>query len=188
MPLTHRTPVFSVDQAAIYPMLTDVTTNPTYGPRVLLPGVNTVAMDPDMLSKELFGDNAIRAHFSKVRQLMGKAGYTDLDLDVQAILDGSSNVDSGVTPSQVATNTLLNSSFCPYFKLEFRVLGVEVPGVAGGGSVNVSLHKCKATKFGGGAKAEDYMPSEFDFVALQTVSNGKIRTITFNETAAALSS
>jgi len=186
MPLTHRTPVFSVDQAAIYPMLTDVTTNPTYSPRVLLPGVTTVAMDPDVLSKELFGDNAIRAHYSKVRQFMGKAGFVDLDLDVQAILDGSVTADTGTTPNQVATNTILGSSFCPYFKLEFRVLGVEVPGVAGGGSVNVSLHKCKVTKFGGGAKAEDYSPSEFDFVALQTVSNGKIRTITFNETAAAL--
>jgi len=186
MPLTHRTPVFSVDQAAVYVMLTDVTTAPTYGPRILVPGIKTVAFDPDMLSRELFGDNSIRAKYSKVRQYKCKAGYTDLDLDVQPLLDGSTTVDAGVTPNQTVTNTVLNTSFAPYFKLEMRVLGVEIPGVAQGGSLNVTLWKCKTTGSSGGAKEEDYMPSEFDFDAIQTISTGRLISRTFNETAALL--
>lgn len=186
MPLTHKTSVFSVDEAAIYLMLTDSVTAPTYGPKIPLPGITTIACDPDMLSKELFGDNAIRDHYSKVRQFMCKAGYTDLDLDVLPILDGSTTVDAGVTPNQTATNTLLNSSFSKKFKLEFRVLGVNIPGVAGGGSKNVKLFKCVCTKFTDAAKAEDYTVNEFDFVAYYATSNNKMREVTFHETAAVL--
>lgn len=191
MAITHNTPVFSVDQAKVYAMLTDPAGgSATYGTGVALPGVRSVAIDPDVLNKELFGDNIILALAAKTRKVAAKVGYAKLDLDVLPILTGASTVDTGTTPNQVATYTLTDAVIPVYFKLEFRILSVELPSAAGGGSLNVTLHKCKITNWGGGPGAvmEDFQLSEFDLSAIRTNATGnKIMTVVFNETLAALS-
>lgn len=187
MPVTHQSPVFSVDQAKVYGMLTDVTTNPTYSAGVLVSGIKSVAIDPDVLAKELFGDNKIMARQSKTRQLMITVGYAKLDLDVLPVIGGMATADTGVTPNMVATLNLLGSNLPTYFKLEARALNVEVPGPAAGGSINLTFHKCKITKWNVGMVEEDYGPNTFEAACIATISNDKIFTATFNETAAALS-
>ncbi|MFN2537960.1 MAG: hypothetical protein ABR549_07370, partial [Mycobacteriales bacterium] len=144
MPLTHVTPIFSVDQAGIYPLLTDTGANPTYGARLDLPGVHDVALNPDTLYKELFGDNAIIANASKLRKMGCAATWAKASLDVLVQLAGGTVTDAGVTPNQTSTYSVKNTDAGKYFKFEFRVLGVEVPASAGGGDAHAVLWKCKA--------------------------------------------
>lgn len=190
MALTHNTPVFSIDQAKVYAMLTDPSGgSATYGTGVAAPGIRSVAIDPDVLFKELFGDNIVLGVAAKTRKIAAKVGYAKLDLDVLPIITGGGTVDAGLTPNQTSTFTLADSAIPTYFKLEFRMLNVEIPGPAAGGSLNVVLPKCKITNWGApGGIMEDFQLQEFDLAAIRTAATGnKLITVTYNETAAALS-
>jgi len=183
MPLSHNSEWFSIDQAKIYPMTADVTTNPTYGTGVLLPGVRMASIEPDTLNKELFGDNKIIARAAKVRQIMSKLAYAKPDLDVLAILGGGTAVDAGTTPNQTATYTQLGANFGGYFKIEYRILQLAT----GLGSVNVTFFKCKITDFGYPSNMEDFNIPTLGVAAIACVSNDQMFKIQENETALALS-
>jgi len=169
--LPHYTPVFSVDNAAWTPMLTDpVGGTATYGTKIDIPGIQSVALDPNLLVKELFGDNAIIALATKARSFAFKAGAAKLSLDLLASLMGGAVVDAGTTPAQTTTYTLLNSDAAKYGKLEYRVLGVELPGTAGGGDLHFVGWKCKLAATSLAANMEDFAPLSFDVTAIQRSS------------------
>jgi hypothetical protein len=185
--LTHTTPVFSVDNAAWTPMLTDPSGGTaTYGTKIDVPGIQTVQLDPDVLNKELFGDNAIIAMAAKARRFVFKAMAAKLSLDLLASLMGGAVVDAGTTPNQTSTYTVLNSDSAKYGKFEYRVLGVELPGAAGGGDLHFVGWKCKLTSTSLAAKMEDFAPHAFDVIALARTSDGKMISLVENETAVAL--
>lgn len=188
MPLSHVTPLFSVDEAAIYPMLTDIAgAAPTYAAKIPVPGINGVTVDPDVLAKELFGDNVVLGRAAKVRQVLMALTYAKLSLDVLNVLSGGTTTDTGVTPSQTSKFSISKSSTPGYFKLEARLLGVEVPGPSGGGSVNFSLSKAKAVDFKPTTAKEDYGMQVLNIAGVYPVGTANLMDITFNETAAALS-
>ena len=188
MPLVHNTPVFSIDQAKIYPLTVDTSATLTYGTGVAIPGIRTTGFSPDILAKELFGDNAVIARAAKTRQVNFGLEFAKWDLDVWKILYGTGAiVDAGTTPSQTSTWTLLGADQPGYFKLEYRVLGVEL-GNGNLSSANVSLAKCKITSAETPLTMEEYGIPKCEASAVATVKTPvSFATITLNETAAALS-
>lgn len=187
MPLTHTTPVFSVDNASWTPLLTDtVGGTATYGTKIDIPGIQMVALDPNLLVKELFGDNAIIALATKARSFGFKCGSAKLSLDLVASLMGGTVTDTGITPAMKATYTVLNSDSAKYGKLEYRVLGVELPGTAGGGDLHFVGLKCKLSGLSMAAQMEDFAPVSFDVTAIQRSSDGKMIEIVANEVAVAI--
>jgi len=183
MALTHNSEWFSIDQCKLYKMTADVTTNPTYSAGVALPGVRMVSIEPDVLNKELFGDNKIIGRAAKTRQIMSKLGYAKPDLDILNIIGGGTAVDAGTTPNQTATYTQLGADFGGYFKIEYRILQASV----GIGSVNVTFFKCKISDFGLPSNQEDFTIPTLGVAAIATVSNDQMYKIAYNESAAALS-
>lgn len=186
MPLIHQTTIFNIDQFAIYPMTADVTTNPAYGAAVPVPGIKTVGLDPDMLAKELYGDAKMMGRAAKVRQMNCSLTHAKLNLDALNIIAGGAVVDAGTTPNQTSTWNLLGANFPGYFKAEFRILQVDFV-LTGLASLNVQLWKCKTTNFGLPlGTAEDFTLPTIAFSAIPTISNDKLVSVVFNETAAAL--
>lgn len=189
MPVLPRyTSIFSVDNAAITPMLTDpIAGTATYGTKIDVPGIRSATFDPEILAKELFGDNAIQGRSAKARQIMSKIEAARLNLDILAVLMGGAVADSGTTPAQVTSWNLLGSSAGSYFKLEYRVLGVELPGAAGGGDLHVTFWKCKITGTALPVQMEEFAPLSFDVAAIARLADSKMVTLTENETALAIS-
>jgi len=187
VPLPHNTPIFSIDAAKIYPMLTDPVGGPaTYSAGFKLPGAQSMTWEPDTLSKELFGDNAIIALAGKMRAVVSKVACAKSDLDVLSTLFGGTVTDVGVTPAQTATYSVKNTDFGKYFKLEAQILGVEVPTSSGGGDVHQVCWKCKIVDASESVTAENFAPTTFTIKAIQLTANGKIYDRVFNETAVAL--
>jgi len=185
--LTHTTSVFSVDNAAITPLLTDPAGGTaTYGTKIDLPGIREAGFAPDVLAKELFGDNYIIARAAKARAVDSKLGVAKMSLDVLAAVLGGTVTDAGTTPAQTSTYVLLGSDKAKYFKLEYRVLGVELPGAAGGGDLHVVFWKCLIKATDQSAKMEDFALPTFDVSAIPRLSDLKLVSIVENETAIAL--
>jgi hypothetical protein len=187
MPLPHETPVFSVDNAAITPLLTDpVGGTATYGTKINFPGIREAGFNPDLMSKELFGDNYIIARAGKVRQVKTKIGVAKMNLDILAAILGGAVTDTGTTPNMVATYNLLGTDKLKYFKLEYRVLGVELPSAAGGGDLHVVYWKCMIEATSQDAKMEDFTLPTFDVCAIPRLADSKMVAMVANETAIAL--
>jgi len=155
----------------------------TYGTLIALPGIRMASFEPEVLNKELFGDNAIIARYAKTRAISSKVEVAKTSLDVMAVLLGGSVVDAGTTPSQTTTYTISNSDAGKYFRLEYRVLGVELPSAAGGGDLHVVFHKCKITDTGLQTRMEDFAPHTFGVQAIARSSDGKITSLIENESA-----
>lgn len=187
MAITHSTSIFSIDNAAITPMLLDPPGGTTtYGTKIDVPGIRSSTFEPDTLAKELFGDNAIVARAAKARQIMSKVAAARLSTDALAVLLGGTVTDGGTTPNQTSTWSVGNASAGAYFKLEYRVLGVEVPGAAGGGDLHVVFWKCKITDTALPIRMEEFAEFTFGVAAISRLSDGKIVDIKSNETAAAI--
>lgn len=188
MPLTHLTPVFSVDEAAIYKVTADAAGGSlTFGAKIAIPGIIDFEVNPEILYKEAFGDNKVIATASKLRSIKGKASCTHMSLDViQALLSGTIT-DAGTTPNMTATLDVKGNDIPGYVKFEGRMLGVELPSAAGGGSLNFTIWKSKISNFTFNPKGEEFATLAFDFTGVPTAFDNKILTIKAYETAAALS-
>lgn len=188
MPVLPRyTSIFSIDNASITPMLTDpIGGTATYGTKIDAPGIRSATFDPDLLAKELFGDNAIQGRAVKARQIMSKVEIARVSLDILAVLLGGAVTDAGTTPAQTTTYNLLGSSAGAYFKLEYRVLGVELPGAAGGGDLHVVFWKCKVTDLGLPIKMEDFAVQSFGVGAIPRLADNKMVALVENETAVSI--
>lgn len=185
--LPRYTSIFSIDNASITPLLTDpIGGTATYGTKIDVPGIRSATFDPEILAKELFGDNAVQGRAAKARQLMSKVEAARVSLDILAVLMGGTVTDAGVTPAQTTTYNLLGSSAGSYFKLEYRVLGVELPGAAAGGDLHVVFWKCKITSAGLPTKMEEFAPLSFDVAAIARLADSKLVSLIENETAVSI--
>jgi len=185
--LPHETPVFSLDKCKIYPLTADPAGGTaTYGAGIACTGIQSLAVDPDTLYKELFGDNAIIAAAGKARKFTFKLGMAKVSLDVMAQLYGGTVTDAGSTPAQSTTYSVKNTDAGKYFKLECQILGVEIPASSGGGDLHVVGWKCKVMSAAIAGKAEDFAPLTFDVAALARSADGKMFDLVENETLVAL--
>lgn len=194
MPLTHATIVYDVNDAKVYPLLTDVVgASPTYGAAVDLPGIAAFSADPNLVTAELKGDATIVAKKGRTDRMNVACTYDKLSTDALKVLLG------GVTGDTASTQTgwrIAAPASLPYFKLEAQILDAD-PGI---GSVIVVLWKCQLT--GGtllSTSSDNFsQPTiQADAIAVEgtlpasnsigTTTVGGIMDVVFNSTAVALS-
>jgi hypothetical protein len=195
VPLTHATVVYDVNDAKVYPMLTDaVGASPTYGASVDVPGITEVSAEPNLVTAELKGDATVIAKKGRTDRINVSATYGKLSLDALKVLQGGVTGDTAETRSAYR---LAGPAPLPYFKLEFQVQDLDI----GLGSLVVVLYKCQITggtlintssdsfnqpSFTAEALAIDgTLPANTNSIVAATVS--AMMDVVFNSTVVALS-
>lgn len=164
MPLTHNSKLFSVNDAAIYKMLTDPAgAVPTYAARVDIVGVQALTSTMEMDIKQLRGDNTLLAVDAIFKDVKGKITYGKFNFDVLTAATTTSSTDSGTTPNQKTVATLGQFDLPANWKLEAQSKQVDYIG----GDVHLLYWKCIQSSmdmFGFGQ--EDYNGQGMDFMAM----------------------
>lgn len=151
-------------------------------------GIQSLALTPKFIEKDLRGDEVVLDRYSKLDSIDFSFSNAYLSLDALANLLGGSVVASGTGSTEVQKYTMTGNSVPGYFVLEAQTLYSDA------GDVHVRLYKCKINKFDYEMKGEDYatvsisgmaIPTQFDFG--DPSSTGKIKEVTINETATAIS-
>lgn len=158
---------------------------PSYGTPVDVPGIMKLSMAPDMLKKELSGDNQVLDVWSKVRAVKWTIQHAKLSLGALSVILGGSVTLAGVSPNQTQTYSLSASDDPKYFKIEGQVVYVD----EGLGDAHFVLYKCKAEtapKWDVTDMSGDFAKVQGDGLAIPLLSNGKMFDIVFNETAVAV--
>lgn len=184
MPLSHVTKLFAVQDAKLYPLLTDPAGGAaTYDEGFDIPGIKSLELSGDIETKDLRGDNTLLDSDSVLMNVNLKIMHAKLSLDVQAAMLGGAVVDSGTTPTQKVKWALNNSTKLGVFKLE--AVSVSADPVLG--NVLMRFHKCRLASYpGGGFVEEDYAIPEFDVRTLPLISTGDWIDYEINETAVEL--
>jgi hypothetical protein len=188
MALSHVSKVYAITSAKVAKMTADIG-GATYGTSIVVPGSKKLGTTPEIQFKELRGDNSLMDSDSVLQGLRGRLDYAKLSLDVlNTILGTAAVVDTGVTPNQVSTLSLLGNlggatpSVPNYFKLEAKSLDADVIT----GDVHYVFYKCRVTGFEVGLNEEDYQTFWIEFATQPRLVDGKWMDIVFNETAAAI--
>jgi hypothetical protein len=187
MALTHYSKVFAAEDAKIAKITADPAGGTTtYAAVVDVPGIKSVTISGDIENKELRGDNTLLDSFSVLTGITVSWANAKLSTDVLAVILGGATVDTGTTPNQVATYSLLNSDTMNYFKLEAKTPANGSDDV--GGDVHFILPKCILSSFSEmGLAEEDYRTTSAEARCLQPLgTGGKRLQIVRNETAAAI--
>jgi hypothetical protein len=187
MALSHVTKMFAVEDAKIYKMTADPAGGTTtYGTAVDVPGIKSVTISGDIENKELRGDNTLLDSNSVLTGLSVAWENAKLSTAVLEILLGGATVDSGTTPNQIATYTLLNSDVLSYFKFEAKSPTGGSDAVTG--DIHFIFPKCIVSEFGDlGLAEEDYQLTSGAAKCLQPLgTGGKRMQVVINETAAAI--
>jgi hypothetical protein len=177
MPLAKESVILGIDDAKMFPLTTDDSTELAYGTAVDIPGVTSLKITPSFVEKELRGDESILDQYSKLDFIDWAFENSMLSLDALAILIGGDVTSSGETPNQTQTYKLNKSDKPGYFKLEGKSDYTDV------GDVHVVLYKCKANKVEYSFVGEDYAKVSAGGRAIPTKYNGDIKDLVFNETA-----
>ena len=152
----------------------------TYGPSWDVPGGQSISFTPDFLEKELRGDNKVLDQYSKVQSISGSCKHAKISLALQAIFMGGTISDSGVTPNEKRTLTVLGSDKPSYFRMEGLV--DYRGGEALGGDFHIVLTKVKIVKFQTEFQSEDYATVSFDFKGIPRDADDVLYTMEENET------
>jgi hypothetical protein len=188
MPLSHVSKLYAITSAKVAKMTADLG-GATYATSIVVPGAKKLGTTPDILEKQLRGDNTLLDADSVLQGLRGRIDHAKLSLDVlNAILGTSAVVDAGVTPNQVSTLSVLGNiggaspSVPNYFKLEAKSLDADTIT----GDVHYVFYKCRVTGFEVGLNEEDYQTLWIEFSTQPRLVDGKWMDIVFNETAVAV--
>jgi hypothetical protein len=183
-PIASRSITFDVADAAVRPMLTDVSGGATtYGTWTDLPGVQSLQVNPNFITAELKGDAKTLDRRAKTSGFDVNVNYALLDLTVLGILLGGTVVN---TDGLVATWELsADASTTPYVQAAFAVNDVS----GGLGNIIVCLNKCNTT--GGdifNQQTDQYGVRSLTLSAIPPLALGsKIIKIYFNATLAQIS-
>jgi len=181
---TSKIKVMELTDVMVYEMTADSGVGPTYGNGVPITGLVKVSIKPEMATAELEGDGTLLDVWSKMKSAEIEIESAYLSMDVLAILAGVEVTTTGATPNQVSSYEVGKDSRPKWFKIEGRWVYAGL----GLGSVNFTLHKCKATDPGTlEPGASEFGGMKVTAKAVPTESTGKIYKLDANETAAALS-
>lgn len=185
MALAHKTKWYAVDDAKIKKLTADPSGgSPTYGTSIDVPGIKSVGISGDINSVELRGDGQRLDQASKLAGITVTFEFAKMDLDLLAATIGGTVADSGTTPNQLATWTLLGTDNLNYFGFEAQTKGVDTIG----GDGHFAIGKLILTSFPSlGMAEEDYQTFSMEAAAIPLLSNGKYITTSLNETAVAIS-
>lgn len=186
MPLIHFTKWFAVSDAKISLVTADVSGSATtYGTSIDVPGVKGIELSGDMEVKELRGDNTLLDKDAVLKNLNIKVEHAKLSFDLLPMV-GMTVADSGVTPNQKVTASLVAGARPKPFKFEAATPtgGVDILG----GDGHLVLYKCIAGSFPDfGHAEEDYQTVSFEAESMPTLGTGlKWLDIVLNETASAI--
>lgn len=184
MPISHVTKVFAASDAKVFPLTADPAGgSPTYGTGIDVPGLKTVTIEGDVNSVELRGDNTLLDAASNLSNITVSMEFAKTSLDLLAAWFAATVTDSGTTPNQKSTWTLLGTTGLAYFGLSAKAVGADVLT----GDVQFNVNKAILSSFPEmGLEEEDYKTSSVEFKAMPLLSNNKWLSIVLNETAGAL--
>lgn len=187
MPAAKQAIYIEFDQAMIYGLTADVTTDPTYSAGIDIP--NAVEMTADLIGKSslLEGDASVDAIFTKFTHMTGTIKFRSVPLDVLALVTGGTTTSSGTTPAQTTEFVVSENALAKYFKLAGRAANVEgIDGIATG--MKVEIFKCKAN---GNVRIvslnAEWASFDLPFAAVRSRANRKIMRKVIEETQTAVS-
>lgn len=179
--------LFNLDDAKLWPITADTASVYTLGTGVDIPGIQSITMQPEFLTKELPGDARIIDYYSKFRKLTGSVRHAQLSLAVLEQLSGGSVADSGTSPNEKRTFTWSGSNLPKYIKLEAQVKYLGSADAGGSGDFHLTIFKAKMSNFQVELQNEDYAVVSFDYEAIPTNFDDKVIEMVENETAEAIS-
>src|SRR4051812_42173107 len=116
----HETVTFDVEDAAVWPMLTDASGGTaTYGDPIDVPGIQQVSMDPEFATAILKGDARTLARKGKVDSFTGNFQYGILSFDVLEAVLGGTVTDTTTAGTESVRWRMLGSNSLPYFGCAF---------------------------------------------------------------------
>lgn len=158
----HESVVYDVEDFKITKMLTDVTSAPTYGSWVDVPGIAEISLDPNLVTGELKGDAKIIAKKGRIDRFNFSATYGKLSLGALEVFVGGSTTDG----TGYAKWTIGGTNSLPYFKAAVRILDADVA------DVHIVAHKCQVT---GGTlldqSSDNFGQPSIDFEAIPCTSD-----------------
>lgn len=140
MAANKSTITFDVHDCKVYPVTADATGGITYGTGIDVPGIQEVTLEPNFVTAELKGDGKVLAKKGKVDRLNFSGTYSEMSLDVLAVLFGGSVTTGGTGTSETAAYEFTGQSL-PYFKIEFLISDLESDLE----ELVVVLNKCQIT-------------------------------------------
>lgn len=183
MAANKSTITFDVHDCKVYPVTADATGSITYGSGVDVPGIQEVTLEPNFVTAELKGDGKVLAKKGKVDRLNFSGTYSEMSLDVLAVIFGGSVTTGGTGSSETAAYEFTGQSL-PYFKIEFLISDLESDLA----ELVVVLNKCQIT--GGtlvnGSTDNFGTPSFTAEAILPIYSSLGFGEVTFREEAAGL--
>lgn len=186
MPLVHFTKVFAVEDAKMALVTADVAgAATTYGAVIDVPGVKSVKLTGDLEVKELRGDNTLLDKDAVLTALAIEVEHAKLGFDLLPAV-GLTIADSGTTPNQKVTASLVAGSRPKPFKFEAKTPTGGVDYLTG--DHHIVLYKCIMNGFPEmGLAEEDYQTVTFGADAMPTQGTGqKWLDLVMNETAAVI--
>lgn len=170
MAVTHVTKVFAAKDAKFWPLTADVTTAPTYGTGIDVPGLKTLTITGDINSVELRGDNGLLDVSSSLTNITVALEFAKQSVDLLAAWFSAAATDTGTDPNAVVTWTLLGTTTLNYVGLTANAVGADPLT----GDVTFSIYKMMLSSFPEmGLAEEDYKTQSVEFAATPTISNSK---------------
>jgi len=145
MTASHSAITFDVKDCKVYTITADASGGATtFGAAVDVPGIQEVSLEPNFITNELKGDGGVvLAKKGKIDRMNFSCTYSELSLDVLAILLGQTVTDAGTGTAETADMPIDDTSL-PYFKVAFLLDDLQTSGddLA---TVVVTLQKCQLT-------------------------------------------
>lgn len=184
MAANKSTITFDVHDCKVYAVSADETGSITYGAAVDVPGIQEVTLEPNFVTAELKGDGKVLAKKGKVDRLNFSGTYSEMSLDVLAVIFGGSVSTGGTGSSETAAYEFTGQSL-PYFKIEFLISDLESDLE----ELVVVLNKCQIT--GGtlvNGSTDNFGTPSFTAEAILPVASGLgFGKVTFYEDGVGLS-
>lgn len=185
MAAPHTMKLYAVEDCKVTPLTADVSSAPTYGTALDVPGIKEVRVGGEVKTVELRGDNALLETDASLTKITVQVRHAKISLDVLAMMTGQTVADTGTTTAEVATLSFGNVIF-PYFKLEAKTPTGGASDVIG--DAHIVVWKAKLASWPEvGMVEEDYVIASFTLTGVKTIANGKWFDLINNETAVAIS-
>lgn len=152
------------------------------GAAVDLPNSQIFSFEETEEFEELRGDDKVRARRGKGPAVAWSLESGGISLEALAVLNGGTQTESGVTPSQQKKYSKKDTDSRPEFQVEGQSISES------GGDWHTVLFRCKAEgKISGEQSDGVFWVTKCEGSALGRVSDGTIYEFTQNETATAIS-
>jgi hypothetical protein len=145
MTVSQSAITFDVKDCKVYALTADVASSATtYGSAIDVPGIQEVSLEPNFITNELKGDGGVvLAKKGKIDRLNFSCTYSELSLDVLAVLLGQTITAAGAGDAETASMPIDDTSL-PYFKVAFLIDDLQTSGDALA-TVVVTIQKAQLT-------------------------------------------